>query len=50
LKKKRFRQTRPARILLAAGLLLLVAGIVRGEVPAVLQKAARICLECIGIG
>jgi hypothetical protein len=30
--------------------LLLVAGINAGEVPAVLEKAVKICLSCIGIG
>lgn len=34
----------------AAGLLLMAAGIARGEFIAVLYKASRICLECIGIG
>ena len=31
-------------------LCLLVLGINLGEVPVVLEKAARICLSCIGIG
>lgn len=35
-------------VLVFAGLLL--AGINLGEVPVVLEKAARICLSCIGIG
>jgi len=30
--------------------LLLIAGINSGEVSAVLEKAIRICLSCIGIG
>jgi len=30
--------------------LLIVAGINAGEVPAMLEKAIRICLSCIGIG
>lgn len=29
---------------------MIVAGIISGEVNVVLNKAVRICLECIGIG
>lgn len=36
--------------LLAAGAVLMLLGIMRGEVGAVLTKAIRICMECIGIG
>jgi len=36
--------------LILAGLVLLGTGLVRGEARAVLAKAVRICLECIGIG
>lgn len=32
------------------GFTLLMLGIYRGEAAVVLQKAVRICLECIGIG
>lgn len=36
--------------LMALFLVMMVAGIVNGEVSVVLDKAIRICLECIGIG
>ena len=48
-----FLKTHPkiiALISLIIGLALVIAGIFRGEVAAVLEKATRICLECIGIG
>lgn len=31
-------------------LLMIALGVFRGEVAIVLNKAVRICLECIGIG
>ncbi len=37
-------------ILLVLGLVMIGAGILRGEAVTVLQKATKICLECIGIG
>ncbi len=36
--------------LILAGAALLSLGVWRGEALVVLQKAVRICLECIGIG
>lgn len=36
--------------LLLAGFLLIILGIGRGEHQTVLDKAVRICLECMGIG
>ncbi len=37
-------------VLAAAGIVLMVFGISRGEMAVVLKKAINICLECIGIG
>ena len=54
---KRSSKKSPARralitgiLLLAAGLLMAVAGFSLGGSQSVLQKAIRICLECVGIG
>lgn len=35
---------------LVTGAAFVVIGLLRGEAGVVLQKAVRICLECIGIG
>lgn len=35
---------------LALAVILIGVGLLRGEQQEVLQKAVRICLECIGIG
>ena len=48
---KRARNTQIARVLcLIAGGVLVVTGILAGDPAAVLQKAIRICMECVGIG
>lgn len=39
-----------AILLIAAGIVAMIAGILRGEAVDVLRKATTICLECIGIG
>ena len=35
---------------LCLGIVLVIAGIFRREAETVLNKATRICMECIGIG
>ena len=37
-------------ILTAAGLCLIALGLGAGQHTQVLQKAVRVCLECIGVG
>lgn len=37
-------------LLLSIFMVMIIAGIQRGEMTVVLDKAIRICLECIGIG
>lgn len=35
---------------LSAGFLMIAQGIIRGEHQTVVEKAIKICLECMGIG
>lgn len=37
-------------VLLALACILIAIGLTQGEALVVLQKAVKICLECIGIG
>ena len=46
---KKYKKLIPA-CLIAAGIVMLIVGIVRGEMATVFSKAATVCLECIGIG
>jgi hypothetical protein len=43
-------RTWPALLVFLSGFAFVLIGIYRGEVAVVLQKAVRICLECIGLG
>ena len=47
-----FKTIKPAAqvALVAAGVAMVCLGAMRGEADAVLAKAIRLCLECIGIG
>ncbi|BCV24621.1 MAG TPA: transposase [Firmicutes bacterium] len=45
-----FRRNRLGLALLTAGVVLVALGLLRGEAEAVFEKAASLCLECIGIG
>lgn len=40
----------PTALLIIAAAVLTITGILLGQYPNVLAKAARICLECIGLG
>ncbi len=44
------RNTKRQILVFAIAAAFLTAGLLRGEASDVLQKAMRICLECIGIG
>ncbi len=46
----RMRKNKAAVLIIFLGLLLLMAGIWRGEFALVLHRGVTICLECIGLG
>ena len=47
---KKYRNWIAPVCFLSAGFLMIVLGILRGEHQTVLEKAIKICLECMGIG
>ena len=49
---KLFKAIKPVAqvALLIVGMAMVCFGVMRGEADAVLAKAIRLCLECIGIG
>lgn len=48
--RRLMRAPRGGLCLAALGLVWMGFGILRGEMPVVLEKAINICMECIGIG
>ncbi len=44
------KEGKTTAVLLLIAAVLIVIGIVVGQNTAVLEKAARICMECVGIG
>lgn len=47
---RRLSLRRPSLWLMALGALMIAGGVLLDEPRTVLMKAARVCLECIGIG
>lgn len=47
---KEKRKTAAGVALLLLGIVFVILGVIRLEHETVLQKAVRVCLECIGIG
>lgn len=46
----RAKKTIVQGLLIAAGIAMVCFGALRGEVGTVLNKAIRLCLECVGLG
>jgi len=50
MRRLRLSKKWPARLAIAIGGAMLLVGITLGQPGAVMAKAIRVCLECIGIG
>lgn len=50
MKDSNFKKVVAQIVLLVLGIAMLLYGIYRGEADAVLSKAIKLCLECVGIG
>ena len=48
--KQKIKNALPTALLLAVAAALIIVGTSQGQAAAVLAKAVRICLECVGIG
>ena len=47
---KNFSRNKIRLIIFLAGAAMILLGVERGEVATIFNKAARVCLECIGLG
>lgn len=48
--KQKIKRALPTALLLAVSAALIIVGATQGQAAAVLAKAVKICLECVGIG
>jgi hypothetical protein len=48
--KQKIKHALPTALLLAVSAALIIVGATQGQAAAVLAKAVKICLECVGIG
>ncbi|MBQ3336225.1 MAG: hypothetical protein IJG80_02365 [Selenomonadaceae bacterium] len=47
---KNFSRAKIRLIIFLAGAAMIFFGVARGELQIIFNKAARVCLECIGLG
>jgi len=50
MKQKIFKSRLSSLLLLGMGIVMMYFGYQRGEAQVVMNKAIRVCMECIGIG